>query len=152
MIRQFQPQDAEACCRLIRACLENDRSLSPLLRGKLLNDETPQSISERAGLFYVAVYEEENTICGLAGLDLNEIRILCVSPEHRRAGIGRALLDHLVAMAPGYLFADVFVYSSIRAVGFYKACGFSDKGPCAFDIGGEVLSTVFMTMLVGSCP
>ena len=144
MIRQFQPGDAEACCRLIHACLDNDHSVSSALREKILHAETPGSMNERARLFYVAVYELNNRVLGVAGLDLNEIRLLYVSPEHQRRGIGRALLEHLKPMAPAILFADIFVYSSIRAVGFYKACGFIEKGPFTFDIGGEPLPTVFM--------
>jgi N-acetylglutamate synthase-like GNAT family acetyltransferase len=148
MIRQFRPQDAPACCRLIHACLESDLSLSPTLRRKMSSAETPENMNERARLFYVTVYEEENRILGIAGLDLNEVRLLCVFPERQRAGIGRALLDHIKTMAPGFLFADIFVYSSIQAAGFYKACGFSEKGTFTFYFGGEALPTIFMTYLV----
>lgn len=101
-------------------------------------------MKERARLFYLAVYESEDRILGVAGLDMNEIRLLYVSPEHQRRGIGRALLDHIKEMAPGEFFSDIFVYSSLQAVDFYKACGFSDKGRVHFDIGGEMLPTVFM--------
>jgi citrate lyase synthetase len=146
MIRQFQPQDALSCCRLIHACLKSDSSLTSTLRQKIFCMETPQSMIERARLFYIAVYEEENRILGVAGLDMNEIRLLCVLPECQRRGIGRTLLDHIKSMAPVILFADIFVYSSIQAVGFYKACGFAEKGPFTFEIDGEVLRTVFMTL------
>jgi N-acetylglutamate synthase-like GNAT family acetyltransferase len=95
MIRQFQPEDAVACCALIHACLANDSSISSALREKLLSSETPQSMEERAKLFYVAVYQSGNRILGVAGLDMNEIRLLCVSPERRRSGIGRILLQHI---------------------------------------------------------
>jgi N-acetylglutamate synthase-like GNAT family acetyltransferase len=145
MIRQFRPADASSCCRLIHDCLEGDPSLSPTLRQKIRCLETPQSMEERARLFYVAILEEETRIVGFAGLDLNEIRILCVSPERRNAGIGRALLNHVKAMAPAALFSDIFVYASLQAAGFYKACGFEEKGPYGFDLDGETLPTVFMT-------
>jgi ribosomal protein S18 acetylase RimI-like enzyme len=145
MIRQFQPDDAQSCCRLIHACLDNDPSFSPALRKKIRSSETPQTVQERSRLFYVAVYESENRILGLAGLDMNEIRLLCVLPEWQRRGIGRALLEHFKAMVPSTLFSDIFVYSSIQAVAFYKACGFMERGPFCFDLGGEPLSTIFMT-------
>jgi N-acetylglutamate synthase-like GNAT family acetyltransferase len=130
---------------LIHACLQEDFTMSPALREKLRNSESPQNMEERARLFYLAVYEAEDRILGVAGLDMNEIRLLYVSPEHQRRGIGRALLDHIKAMAPGEFFSDIFVYSSLQAVGFYKACGFSENGQVHFDIGGELLRTVFMT-------
>jgi N-acetylglutamate synthase-like GNAT family acetyltransferase len=145
MIRQFRPEDAPSCSRLIHACLQNDASFSPALRQRIQSVETPESIAERARLFYVAVYESESQILGIVGLDMNEVRILCVSPAHQRRGIGRALLEHVKTMAPGELFSDVFVYSSIPAVDFYRACGFVERGPFSFDIGGEPLHTIFMT-------
>ena len=101
-------------------------------------------MTEHAKHFYIAVYELEDRILGVAGLDLNEIRLLYVSPEYQRRGIGRMLLEHIRSMVPGILFADVFVYSSEQAVAFYKACGFVEKGPYAFDLEGEALRTVFM--------
>ena len=145
MIRQFRPQDADACSRLIRACLQEDPSYSLDLREKILRLETGEAVAERSRLFYVAVYESRKGISGVAGLDLNEIRLLCVSPQHRRVGIGRALLEHLKAMVPGFLFSDIFVYSSLRAAAFYRACGFTEKGPFVFDLDGEPLQTIFMT-------
>jgi GNAT superfamily N-acetyltransferase len=150
MIRQFQPGDASSCCALIHACLENDPSYTPALLRSIRSSETPQSISERAKLFYIAVYESQNRILGVAGLDMNEIRLLYISPDHRRRGIGRLLLEHIKAMVPRVLFADIFVYSSKQAVAFYKACGFVDKGPFTFNVEGEALQTVFMTFSLPS--
>jgi N-acetylglutamate synthase-like GNAT family acetyltransferase len=148
MIRQFQHQDAASCSRLIHACLENDSSYSFALREKIRRLETSQAMVERARLFYVAVYEAEDEILGVAGLDMNEIRLLCVSPEHRRLGIGCALLKHIKAMVPGFLFSDIFVYSSRQAAQFYLACGFAERGPFAFDLSGEQLMTIFMTYAI----
>ena len=145
MIRQFRHQDAAPCSNLIHACLQDDPSYSFSLREKTRRFETAQAMSERARLYYVAVYESGDEILGLAGLDMNEIRLLCVSPEHRRIGIGRALLEHLKAMVPGFLFSDMFVYSSQQAVSFYRACGFVEKGPFILDLYGEKLQTIFMS-------
>jgi GNAT superfamily N-acetyltransferase len=149
MIRQFQPIDASSSCSLIRACLKGDISLTHSLCEKLCIRQTPQMLLEQARLFYVSVYESDHRILGIAGLDMNEIRLLYVSPEHQGKGIGRALLDHLIPMAPAALFPDIFVYSSLTAVGFYKACGFIKKGPFSFDIDGDTLPTVFMARPTG---
>ncbi len=145
MIRQFQPEDASSCCALIHACLAKDPSYSAALREKIRNSETPQSVIERAGHFYIAVYELEGRVLGLAGLDMNEIRLLYVAPEHQKRGLGRLLFEHVKAMVPGELFTDIFVYSSEQAAGFYRACGFIDRGPFIFNYDGEPLNTVFMT-------
>ncbi len=150
MIRQFRPEDALECCRLIHACLEKDSSLSPSLMEKMRSRETTESMNERSKLFYVSVYESNEGILGVAGLDMNEIRLLYVSPGHQHHGIGRDLLKHLQAMVPASVFPDIFVYSSVPAVGFYRACGFTEKGPFGFDLEGETLPVVFMTVPTGS--
>jgi N-acetylglutamate synthase-like GNAT family acetyltransferase len=152
MIRQFRPQDAKSCCSLVRNCIDTDFSLTESLRKNLLDSETPQSMEERARLFYVAVYESESGISGIAGLDLNEIRLLHVSPERQRSGIGRDLLTHIAAITPKDFFKDLFVYSSITAVDFYKSQGFTEVGPVSFNIGGEPMRTVFMTRPSSFCP
>jgi putative acetyltransferase len=156
MIRPFQPEDASACCRVIHACLEADASYPAELRTKISVSETPGSMAERAGLFYVAVWEEKSRILGFAGLDLNEIRLLYVDPDSRGRGIGRLLIEHIKAMVPEDLFPEIFVYSSLGAVGFYESCGFKNKGPFTFDLAGALLQTVFMSLPlrppIGVCP
>jgi len=146
MIRPFHVEDAPGCCALIRECVSRDRFLSAPLRKKLLELETPETTLERARLFYMAVYEFEERALGIIGLDMNEIRLLCVDPGFRRHGIGHSLVDHARAMVPAALFPDVFVYSSIEGKNFYKDCGFIEKGPVEFDIAGEKMPTIFMTL------
>jgi N-acetylglutamate synthase-like GNAT family acetyltransferase len=146
MIRQFRVDDAQPCSTLIRECLTHDSSIPSSLRKKLLRLETPQMMEERSKLFYVAIYESEGRVLGIAGLDMNEIRLLCVSPEHRRSHIGKVLLEYILGMVPAILFADVIVYSSIEGRAFYKSCGFIEKGPVNYEIDGELLPTIFMAL------
>lgn len=115
------------------------------IRSRILATETPGSVIERASAYYLALYELENRIVGIAGLDLNEVRLLAVSPAQRRTGIGRALIEHLKSMVPGTFFSDIFVYAATQSVGFYKSCGFVDRGPVEIDTGSGKLHTVFMT-------
>jgi hypothetical protein len=49
-------------------------------------------------------------------------------------------------MVPGILFPDLFVYSSLQGKDFYRACSFREEGPVTFEIGGERLRTLFMTL------
>ena len=145
MIRQFQVRDANACCSLVCACISRDSLMPASLRAKLCSAESPEAMVERAGLFYLAVYEFNDSILGIGGLELNEVRLLYVAPEHRRKGIGKAMLEHLESMVPAAPFADIFVYSAPSAVGFYRSQGFTDRGEFVFDYGGEPLTTIFMT-------
>ena len=147
MIRKFIPGDAVACCKLVQACIISDRSMPTILRDAMIRAESPNAMLERSRLFYVAVYESNDRISGIVGLDMNEIRILCVSPGLQRRGIGRALLGHAIEMVPGALFQDIFVYAAPGAVAFYKAAGFSEKGPMTFTFEGEPLQTVFMSRM-----
>jgi N-acetylglutamate synthase-like GNAT family acetyltransferase len=145
MIRQFQPEDAEACCDLVHACIQYDLELSQAQRLALLHAESPQSMRERSKLFYLAVYESEGAVAGLGGLDMNEVRMLFVSPACQRRGIGKAILEFLEAMVPPALFREVFVYAALSAASFYRARGYSEHGEHYFDWSGQRLTTIFMT-------
>ncbi len=145
MIRQFRSEDAEACSALIRACIEYDMEMSSHLREALLAAESPESMRERGKLFYIAVCEHEGTVAGLGGLDMNEIRLLYVSPAYQRRGFGRAILEHLEAMIPPALFREVFVYAAESSAGFYRARGYASHGEHYFEVGARRLPTIFMT-------
>jgi predicted N-acetyltransferase YhbS len=144
MIRQFQPADAEACCEVIHSCLALDTQISRTLYDALRTRETPQAMRKRSNLFYLAVCEADSSVIGVAGLDMNEVRLLYVSPENQSRGIGGALLDHLEMLVPSSLFADIFVYSTPSAARFYRSRGFKAAGEYSFDLNGEQLQTIFM--------
>jgi GNAT superfamily N-acetyltransferase len=146
VIRPFKPEDASFCSALIVDCLKNDPAYNPSLLLKAIRNETAQVMRDRASVHYIAVYETEGQIRGVAGLHMNEIRLLYVSPGYQRRGVGRDLLLHLTDMIPGALFPDVFVYTTKQAVAFYRACGFRNRGPFLFDLEGEKLQTEFMTL------
>ncbi len=145
MIRPFQSDDAAACCDIVHGCILGDADLSSAVQQSLLIRETPALMRERAGLFYLAVHETAGTVTGFGGLDLNEIRLLFVSPRHRREGIGRAIIAHFETLVPPDFFRDMFVYAAPGAVGFYGRLGFEARGKSSFDIEGLPLVTVFMT-------
>jgi GNAT superfamily N-acetyltransferase len=144
VIRAIDAGDASRCCELVRACIRRDPSIPGDLREFLLAAETPQTMAERARLFYVAVLESDGSVSGLGGLDLNEIRILCVAPERQGRGLGRRLLRHLEGMVPPFLFKETFVYASLSAAGFYQLHGYQPRGEHLFHIGGRELRTMFM--------
>ena len=144
LIRSFRDADAAGCAAIVRACIESDPSLTDTLRGRFLRSLTEASIIERSRLHYLAVCELSDSLAGLAGLDMNEIRLLCVSPERQGRGIGAALLGHLESMVPAPLFADVFVYATLSAVGFYLKHGYRAEGEWQVEIAGETLTTMFL--------
>jgi len=144
LIRQFHSEDAPACLALIQDAILSDPSLSATARDALLEGETLETVIERSRLFYVAVYEIDGEIAGLAGLDMNEVRLLFVAPRRQREGIGGALLAHLEEMVPPALFREIFVYAAPAAAGFYRRAGYVDRGRQPFEVQEQVLETVFM--------
>ncbi len=150
--RLFRPEDASACSGIVCANIEADPSLPPDLRKSLRAHVTPCRIAERASLYYIAVCENSLGIVGVGGLDLNEIRLLAVGPEHQGRGFGRLLLEHLESMVPPALFGEIFVYSAPVAEGFYLACGYVSGGEHIMEIDGFPIPTTFMKKSLGrSC-
>ena len=144
-IRQFRNEDARVCSDLIQACLEQDEQISPDVRLQISASASPMALAEFSGLYYLAVYELGHQIVGICGLDMNEIRLLYVSPPYHGRGIGSALLDHIESMVPAALFSDVFVYSALSAQSFYQTHGFRNGGDLTFELNGVAVPTVFMT-------
>ncbi len=150
MIRQFKDEDAQECSRVLRSCILLDRDIPSSTLDRLLQEESPQLMCKRAALFYLVVYEVDGTIAGLAGLDMNEVRLLYVDPGRQRQGIGRALLEHLERMVPPALFSDIFLYSTPGAESFYRECGYQSLGDHTFDLDGHALPTIFMAKPIHS--
>ncbi len=144
-IRQFQPDDAAASAGVLQACIRLDLTIPQAAREELVQIESPAAMIEHSRLYYLAVCALDEKIVGVAGLDMNEIRLLFVDPGHQRLGIGTRLLRHLEGFVPPALFCDVFVYAAPGAVGFYRLHGYEPKGAHGFKIAGETVPTVFMT-------
>jgi len=97
------------------------------------------------------VSEHEGRLVGFATLalvrahgrpsrKLVELRMLYVDPDHWRAGIGRALLEHVLAVARerGFLQLVLWVLSANSpARAFYAALGFEPDRTRQIPIGGQ---------------
>jgi len=144
MIRQFQAEDAPACSQLIRESIRQDALIPDEAREDLLAMESARSMLDRGRLFYLAVSDLGERLAGLGGVEMNEIRLLLVSPEYRGRGIGRSILTHLESMVPSGFFSDLFVYASPAAEGFYRALDYVPQGEHSVKIAGCTLATIFM--------
>jgi GNAT superfamily N-acetyltransferase len=150
MIRQFSHEDSVDCSNIIRACIERDQRLAPEVRELIIASASPKELAEFAGLYYLAVYTLGNRIMGICGLDMNEIRLLYVSPLHSGRGIGSMLLEHVESVVPADFFSDIFVYSSLSARSFYQGHGFRSGGVYIFHHSGIPIRTVFMAKPIGA--
>jgi ribosomal protein S18 acetylase RimI-like enzyme len=96
LIRSFQPGDLDACRRLYHEGLiggqiaENDTGLD-------IDDIELAYMQPAGNHFWVAVTKDTNDVVGMIGVmhsdGVGEIRRLRVASDHRRKGIGSALLE-----------------------------------------------------------
>ena len=103
MIRRATPADAEAVGRVFLAARDEMAYLPripdadrPQLGGWIL-DRRPLWVAERDG-----------RVVGFVGLEAGEVTHLYVEPASQGAGIGAALLEHVLALATGDLQLWVF--------------------------------------------
>jgi GNAT superfamily N-acetyltransferase len=98
-IRSFEPQDADACKRLYREALiggqlaDNDSALDV--------DDIPLAyMTPEGNHFWVALHRPTSAVIGMIGVihsdGVGEIRRLRVVHEHRKKGVGKALLETAV--------------------------------------------------------
>lgn len=101
----------------------------------------------------------DTALVGVAGVGREEglkerhrafVRSMFVEPNHRRKGIGRQLVLHVLAFAesmPGVLQVTLAVTAdNVAAVSLYEACGFRQYGraPEALFVNGEYYDEVLM--------
>jgi GNAT superfamily N-acetyltransferase len=131
LIRLFEPRDQAAARQLILTGLGEhfgwiDETCNPDL------DDITANYVEPGHVFLVAEIGSE--LVGTGGLitereGVGRIVRMSVSRVHRRGGIGRALVAHLLDAARQQGFAQVMVSTSPDwkdAVGLYEHCGFSE--------------------------
>jgi ribosomal protein S18 acetylase RimI-like enzyme len=118
-------------------------------------EEQPLSDTEKrfgaAHLKFWGAYDESGALCGYVGLD-RETRMKCrhkatligmyVAPEQAGRGIGRALVDALIAEARASgleLVVLTVTEGNSRAAQLYERCGFRSFGvePRAIKVGGR---------------
>lgn len=82
--------------------------------------------AEGEGLFDgdLWVAEDDGTVAGFVALDDNEVTWLYVDPARYRRGIGRALLRHAVAAAPGPVLETTVLVGNDAALALYLSEGF----------------------------
>ncbi|MFQ5596129.1 MAG: GNAT family N-acetyltransferase [Anaerolineae bacterium] len=131
MIRRFEPGDQDAARRLILAGLGEhfgwiDETCNPDL------DDITANYIEPGHVFVVA--ETDGELVGTGALiaehkDIGRIVRMSVSRTHRRKGIGRTLVAHLLDVARQKDFSQVRVSTEHdwkAAIGLYKCCGFTE--------------------------
>lgn len=130
-IRPFEPRDQPAARRLIQAGLGEHFGWIDQTRNPDLDDIAANYV-QRSHAFFVA--EIDGELVGTAALvteseETGRIVRMSVSKAHRRKGIGRALVHHLldVARRKGFRLVRVGTNNGWEdAIGLYRDCGFSE--------------------------
>jgi GNAT superfamily N-acetyltransferase len=128
-VRPFEPRDQEAARALI---LEGFRERFGEIDEALNPDLHDIAASYVGGLFVVA-YDAE-AIAGTGALTPRPdgtaiISRMSTAAAHRRKGVGRAVLGHLITHAKGIGCTRIVLGTNIEwadAIAFYEACGFAE--------------------------
>jgi len=126
MIRQARPDEREHLIELQRRASlmwEEDR---PFLL------EHPKAIdlpADQIGEGHVFVWDEEGAVLGFAVIlprDDGDAELdgVFVEPDRWGEGIGRRLVDHVLAVARERGEISVNLVANLRSAGFYERCGF----------------------------
>ncbi|WP_306494916.1 GNAT family N-acetyltransferase [Pseudomonas sp. W4I3] len=96
-------------------------------------------------LFYIGWVNGEAVSTGMLDLANNEIGALFVRSAFTGRGYGKAMLDHLEAVARQHAVAQVVLDSTLNAVSFYQACGYVGREQAVYrSPAGLVLACVPM--------
>ena len=91
---------------------------------------------EDAAAWHAAAFSDDGRLIGTGRmLDSGKIGRMAVSQSMRGQGIGRDLLDALVAEAKQLKFEEVSLGAQLAAVSFYERAGFMAYGDVFLDAG-----------------
>ena len=91
---------------------------------------------EDAAAWHAAAFSDDGKLIGTGRmLESGKIGRMAVSQSMRRQGIGRALLDALVAEAKRLKLEEVSLGAQLPAVAFYERAGFKAYGDIFLDAG-----------------
>jgi putative acetyltransferase len=96
------------------------------------------------GLLDVCLAEDEHGIAGFVGVRQTQILMLFVAPVRLRQGIGRRLLDRVIATHPDARWSVDVNEQNPRARQFYQSYGFVQIRRTALDLSGRPFPLLFL--------
>jgi formylmethanofuran dehydrogenase subunit C len=141
VVREYRPADAPALLDVFRAAIRRtasaDYNADQLRAWASLDADTPDWAARFENRL-VRVAEVAGEPVGFAELEADgHIDRVYVSPDHPRRGIGRALLNELLAEAKRHGLRRVWVEVSLTARPFFEALGFTLLAPQVIPCRGE---------------
>lgn len=120
-IRTYEAADWPRICAIHDAARHDELAAAGLSEAFLTLEQTYENEALFGG--DVAVAELRGEVVGFAACTADELTWLYVDPGRYRQGIGRALLRHALAAAPGRVSTEVLAGNE-AALAFYLSQGF----------------------------
>ncbi|MFX0006767.1 MAG: GNAT family N-acetyltransferase [Promethearchaeota archaeon] len=140
IIREVQKTDRKKCLEIIITCLRevNRKNYSSKFI-KYLVKSYSKNFMKRPDI-YTIVIEKEGDLIGTGSIsDLGQVRDVYVMISKHRKGYGTKLVKKLESEAKRKKIKELFLYSAISAVSFYKNLGYAKTGQ--LDHGNEDIET-----------
>lgn len=128
-IRRAEPADAPRLLQVIHAALRetNAKDYPPAVITRLIAAFTEERVARLiAENCYVAVVD--GAPVGMAALIGDRVQSVFVKPAHQGKGLGRALMQTLLATPEAIAAPVLRLNASLSAVSFYVALGFVETG------------------------
>lgn len=148
-IKRATPEDANAAFDIRREAIRSQcigaytaEQMALWTRGSA--DDGYSTLMEKP--FYLGWVNDEPVATGMLDLDNNEVGALFVLPQFTGRGYGKAMLDHLEALARELELAEVVLDATLNAASFYRACGYVGEQPAIYQSpSGLELACIPMT-------
>ena len=152
-IKRATPEDANAAFDIRREAIRNQcigaytaEQMARWTRGSA--DDGYSTLMEKP--FYLGWVNDEPVATGMLDLDNNEVGALFVLPQFTGRGYGKAMLDHLEALARELELAEVVLDATLNAASFYRAYGYvGDEQAIYHSPSGLQLACIPMKKRVG---
>jgi putative acetyltransferase len=139
--RAYSPDDAPSLLAVFRDTIRrvNSRDYAPpQIRAWASEEIDPAGWARRFGGRFVMVAEESARPVGFAELEAGgHVDRVYVSADHQRRGIGRGLMDALIAHARRQGISRIIVEASITARPFFETLEFAVVSPQVVTCRGE---------------
>lgn len=134
-IKRATPEDANAAFDIRREairsqCIGAYTAEQMALWTRVSADDGYSTLMEKP--FYLGWVNDEPVATGMLDLDNNEVGALFVLPQFTGRGYGKAMLDHLEALARELELAEVVLDATLNAASFYRACGYVGEQPAIY--------------------
>jgi len=147
--RNYQPEDADGCCRLVLDGIADATGLDQPRAAKLGGWIVSERGEDPAAMFCIVALSAGRVI-GMGALDGASIKRVYVSRAFRRRGIGSEICRLLESEARRRGLSQLHLVSYVNAVGFWEALGYAKIRNRDWHLDGKtVQQTIMAKRLVG---